>query len=46
MCHITGGGFDENMPRIIPAGFSYQLNDQELPLDKPIWQWIKKYSKL
>ena len=46
MCHITGGGFDENMPRVIPEGFSYQLKDKKLPLDKPIWQWIKKYSNL
>jgi phosphoribosylaminoimidazole synthetase len=46
MCHITGGGFDENMPRIIPEGYSYQLNEENLPLNKPIWQWVKKYSNL
>ncbi|MBT4922611.1 MAG: phosphoribosylformylglycinamidine cyclo-ligase [Rickettsiales bacterium] len=45
MCHITGGGFDENMPRIIPEGYSYELNTENFP-DKPIWQWVRKYSNL
>lgn len=31
MCHITGGGFDDNILRVIPKNLTYQLNELKLP---------------
>ena len=45
MCHITGGGFYENMPRILPENYSYKLNYHNFP-KQPIWQWIKSHANI
>jgi len=43
MAHITGGGFRDNLPRILPDHLTYELTDWEFP---DIFKWIQKESKL
>ncbi len=39
MAHITGGGFYDNLPRILPEGMSAKINSQA-------WQWPEIYETL
>ena len=39
MCHITGGGLQENMSRVIPKEFSIALN--KTALDDALPDWCK-----
>ena len=41
--HITGGGFRDNLPRILPDHLTYELIEWEFP---DIFKWIQKESKL
>ncbi|MBP6322996.1 MAG: phosphoribosylformylglycinamidine cyclo-ligase [Fusobacteriaceae bacterium] len=34
MCHITGGGFYENIPRVIPKGLQANINIQSIEIPK------------
>lgn len=43
VAHITGGGFKENIARVLPAGYTIKLNDWDLP---PVFQWIQQRSGL
>ena len=43
MAHITGGGFYDNINRILPENLSIELFDWEFP---DIFKWIMKESKL
>ena len=45
IAHITGGGFIENIPRMLPKGLAadIDLSTIEKP---PIYTWIEKVSKL
>ncbi|KAJ2786088.1 hypothetical protein H4R18_000120 [Coemansia javaensis] len=40
MAHITGGGFTDNVPRVLPAGVSAEIDAAawELP---PVFRWLK-----
>ena len=40
LCHITGGGFIDNPPRVLPEGLKLQLDHTKLFKDK-IYDWIK-----
>ena len=40
LCHITGGGFIDNPPRILPEGLKLELDHNKLFKDK-IYDWIK-----
>lgn len=40
MSHITGGGFTENIPRILPDHLSVKLDAKNWPL-LPVFQWLK-----
>ena len=40
LCHITGGGFIDNPPRILPEGLKLDLDHTKLFKDK-IYDWIK-----
>ena len=40
LCHITGGGFIDNPPRILPEGLKLELDHTKLFKDK-IYDWIK-----
>ena len=44
MVHITGGGFYENIPRILPEGTTALIDgDFEVP---PLFQWLKKAGEI
>jgi len=41
LCHITGGGFQENIPRVLPASAKAVINTKswELP---PVFKWLQE----
>jgi phosphoribosylformylglycinamidine cyclo-ligase len=41
MAHITGGGFEENVPRILPAGLGARLDKRAWPMP-PIFPYIQR----
>jgi phosphoribosylaminoimidazole synthetase len=41
--HITGGGFKDNIERILPKNYSFTLKDWEFP---EIFKWIQRESNL
>jgi phosphoribosylamine--glycine ligase / phosphoribosylformylglycinamidine cyclo-ligase len=43
MSHITGGGFIENIPRVLPKGFGCFIDASAWNLP-PIWRFIMKYG--
>ncbi len=45
ICHITGGGFYENIPRALPEGLEANINLNSFP--KPaIYSWLEKTQNL
>lgn len=45
MAHITGGGFDENVPRILPKGFKAEIQTDSWQLP-PLFKWMRDIGKL
>lgn len=45
IAHITGGGFIENVPRMLPEGVSAKINLKAIT-KPPIYQFLEKTSKL
>ena len=45
MAHITGGGFDENIPRALPEGCSAVINKNSFPVP-PIFNYLKELGNL
>lgn len=45
IAHITGGGFYENIPRIIPAGLTANIHLQSIP-KLPVFEYIQKLGHL
>ncbi|MBD8006631.1 phosphoribosylformylglycinamidine cyclo-ligase [Bacillus norwichensis] len=45
MAHITGGGFIENIPRMLPEGLGAEVKEGSWPI-LPIFEALKKYGKL
>ena len=43
VAHITGGGFHDNLIRILPENLYFELDDWEFP---DIFKWIQKESQL
>lgn len=45
MAHITGGGITENIPRVLPAGLTAEINGKswELP---PLFQWLQAQGNI
>ena len=43
LAHITGGGFHDNITRILPDNLDFELRDWEFP---SIFQWIQKESNM
>ena len=43
IAHITGGGFEDNLRRIIPDTFNFELFGWDFP---PIFKWIQRESCL
>ena len=45
LCHITGGGFDGNIPRVLPRGVRARINPMAWP--RPgVYEWIQRYGDL
>ena len=45
LCHITGGGLPENVPRIIPDGLCANINSKAW--DRPaVFEWIQQTGKV
>ncbi len=40
LAHITGGGFVENIPRVLPQGLTARMNLSALPIP-PVFGWLK-----
>jgi phosphoribosylformylglycinamidine cyclo-ligase len=45
LAHITGGGFIDNIPRVIPDGFSVMLNLDRVPV-RPVFKWLASAGKI
>ena len=45
MAHITGGGFDENIPRMLPAGCMAVIEKGSFPIP-PIFNYLQELGKL
>ncbi len=45
IAHITGGGFYEKIPRVIPEGFGVQLNKDSWPVP-PIFPFLQKIGNI
>ncbi len=41
LAHITGGGFPENIPRVLPEGLSARLNLSAIPV-LPVFAWLAR----
>jgi phosphoribosylformylglycinamidine cyclo-ligase len=39
LAHITGGGFIDNIPRVLPAGLAVSLNLDRVPVT-PVFKWL------
>ncbi|TIM25943.1 MAG: phosphoribosylformylglycinamidine cyclo-ligase, partial [Mesorhizobium sp.] len=41
LAHITGGGFPENIPRVLPKDFSAELDLDAIEVP-PVFSWLAK----
>ncbi|HEX5508765.1 MAG TPA: phosphoribosylformylglycinamidine cyclo-ligase [Pseudolabrys sp.] len=41
LAHITGGGFPDNVPRVLPADLSAHIDLARVPV-KPVFKWLAK----
>ncbi len=39
LAHITGGGFVDNIPRVLPKGFAAEINLDAIPV-LPVFKWL------
>ena len=47
LCHITGGGFKENLNRIIPEDLKVNLNYDKIRSELPeVFKWIQKWGNI
>jgi phosphoribosylformylglycinamidine cyclo-ligase len=45
LAHITGGGFTENIPRVLPQGFAVSLDLNRVPV-LPVFKWLAVAGKI
>src|SRR5271168_3169077 len=45
LAHITGGGFTENIPRVLPAGLAVSLDLDRVPV-LPVFKWLATAGKI
>jgi phosphoribosylformylglycinamidine cyclo-ligase len=41
LCHITGGGFPDNLPRVLPEGSGVRLDLDAIPVP-PVFGWLAR----
>jgi len=41
LCHITGGGFPDNIPRVLPEGIGVRLDLEAIPVP-PVFGWLAR----
>jgi phosphoribosylformylglycinamidine cyclo-ligase len=41
LAHITGGGFPDNIPRVLPKGLGARIDLAHVPV-KPVFQWLAR----
>jgi phosphoribosylformylglycinamidine cyclo-ligase len=41
LCHITGGGFPDNIPRVLPDGMGAQIDLTKIPV-LPVFKWLAR----
>ncbi|HWE78336.1 MAG TPA: AIR synthase-related protein, partial [Pseudolabrys sp.] len=39
LAHITGGGFPDNIPRVLPKGLGARIDLGQVPV-KPVFKWL------
>ncbi len=45
LAHITGGGFVDNIPRVLPRGFSVEVELDRVPVP-PVFKWLSATGKI
>lgn len=45
LAHITGGGFTENIPRVLTEGLDFEIYHENLP-DLSVFKWLKEKANL
>jgi phosphoribosylformylglycinamidine cyclo-ligase len=45
LCHITGGGFVDNIPRVLPKGMAASVNLSEIHT-LPVFEWLAKAGNI
>ena len=45
LAHITGGGFVDNIPRVLPPGFSIAVELDRVPV-LPVFKWLARAGKI
>jgi phosphoribosylformylglycinamidine cyclo-ligase len=45
MAHITGGGFFENLPRMLPSGVGISIKCSQIPIP-PVFLWLERLGDL
>ncbi len=41
LCHVTGGGFPDNIPRVLPDGMGAQIDLGKIPV-LPVFKWLAR----
>jgi phosphoribosylformylglycinamidine cyclo-ligase len=41
LCHVTGGGFPDNIPRVLPDGMGAQIDLGKIPVP-PVFKWLAR----
>ncbi len=45
LAHITGGGFSDNIPRVLPAGLGIRLDLASVPM-QPVFRWLARTGRI
>jgi phosphoribosylformylglycinamidine cyclo-ligase len=45
LAHITGGGFPDNIPRVLPKGFGVTIDLARVPV-LPVFQWLARAGQI
>ncbi len=45
LAHITGGGYPENIPRVLPNGLGARINLSAIPV-LPVFKWLAKAGRV